>query len=94
MPQAAKSGGSAAPKTSPEPRPRDTAEPSHLRYVGDVTRVYPHIPITVQPGDVVAIPDPGDGHFEPTAEPVTRWPDNHPRSGSGAEPSSDQPEGE
>lgn len=98
MPQAAKSGGSAAPKDAagqvPEPGPPAGEESAHLRYVDTVTRVYPHIPITVQPGDVVTIPDPGDGRFEPTTKPVTRWPDNDPRSAPKPEPASDQHEGE
>lgn len=84
MPQAAKSGGSAAPETTDEQtaerKPRGETEAPHLRYVGDDTRVYPAVPITVQPGDVVAIPDPGDGRFEATSDAVTRWPDNDPRS--------------
>ena len=87
MPQAAKSGGSAAPKSSDEPAEKREPKPAaHLRYVGDVLRVYPHIPITVQPGDVVAIPDPDDGRFESTSAAVTRWPDNDPRSAPEPEP--------
>lgn len=98
MPQAAKSGGSAAPKIpdgqTPEQAP--SAEPSHLRYVGTRTLTYPHVPITVRPGDVVDLPDPDpdDGLFEATTAPVTRWPDNDPRSAPALEPNRTKPEGD
>lgn len=50
------------------------------RYVGDTTRVFPDIPITVQPGDVAdCFPDvPADGWWEaaPDGSNVTVHPDN------------------
>lgn len=98
MPQAAKSGGSVAPKTpdeqTPERKPAGEPKPSHLRYVGTHTRTYPHVPITVRQGDVVNIPDPDDGLFESTTAPVTRWPDNDPRSAPVLEPTRTKPKGE
>lgn len=49
------------------------------RYTGPPERVYTHIPITVDPGAVIAWYEQpaGDGCWEPTDDPVTQLPDNH-----------------
>lgn len=48
------------------------------RYVGDIARVYAHIPVTVVHGDVIShfgLPA-ADGNWDPTDAEPTKRPDN------------------
>jgi hypothetical protein len=64
--------GDTAPTAEQEPHP------SFWRYIGHLMRVYMHIPVTVDHGDVIAHDGPpaDDGHWEPHPGPATREPDN------------------
>lgn len=66
------------PQPDPAPRPGGAAWPC-WRYNGPVGRIYAAIPVTPQPGDVVAWPriPADDGTWAPTDSPATRLPDNH-----------------
>jgi hypothetical protein len=59
----------------------ETPKVSFWRYIGQVARIYMHIPVTVEHGDVIAHPgEPAaDGHWEAHPGPVTREPDNAPK---------------
>lgn len=75
-----------APGTEPDP-PLPQAEPvdedapewGRWRYTGESARVYAGVPVTAEPGDVIAHygPPAPDGMWERTDEPATRHPDNH-----------------
>ena len=59
-------------------------EPSPLafwRYIGAEQRVYPHVPVTVDAGDVIVHDGPpaDDGRWEQHPGPLTREPDNTPK---------------
>lgn len=62
----------------PEAAARPVAGGTRWRYRGPRGRIYTHIPVTPQPGDVIAWPEipAGDGAWEPTGDDVTRMPDN------------------
>jgi hypothetical protein len=51
------------------------------RYTGEEQRVYTHVPVTVDRGDVIAhVGAPADdGRWEPHPGPITRQPDNTPK---------------
>jgi hypothetical protein len=54
---------------------------SFWRYTGEEQRVYPHVPVTVDQGDVIAwvgVPA-ADGRWEQHPGPITRDPDNTPK---------------
>jgi hypothetical protein len=54
---------------------------SFWRYTGDEQRVYTHVPVTVEQGDVIAWvgPPATDGRWEQHPGPATREPDNTPK---------------
>jgi hypothetical protein len=62
----------APPEESPPP------EWSNWRYVGDVDRIYTHVPVTVAHGDVIHHPGipAADGNWEPTEDQPTKQRDN------------------
>lgn len=65
------------------PAPTLSASTFTGRYVGGSARTYrfPGAPITVEPGDVAALPyDPGDGMWQASTAKPTRLADNHPDS--------------
>lgn len=74
----------AANEPAPDPQAdvcdrRGPAPSGRWVYTGPPGRIYTHIPVTVDPGDVIAwveLPA-GDGAWEPTDDEVTRFPDNH-----------------
>lgn len=73
-----------APAADPEPpleaEPgNDLPEWGQWRYTGGSVRVYAGVPVTAEPGDVIAHcgPPAPDGMWERTDEPATRHPDNH-----------------
>lgn len=73
------------PAADAVPPPADPATPTvpvssvTWLYNGPPGRTYTNVPVTVDPGDVVAWPDPpaNDGAWTPTDVPATRLPDNH-----------------
>lgn len=72
-----------APVPDPQPDVCDRRSPtpsmSRWVYTGPPGRIYTHVPVTVDPGDVIAWPElpAGDGAWESTDAEVTRLPDNH-----------------
>lgn len=74
-----------AAEAAPDPIEPEVAEapPANWRFIGEHQLVYPHIPVTVGTGDVIAHDGPPapDGRWEPTDAEVTRRPDNAPQEG-------------
>lgn len=71
----------APPDPQAEATPASELEPwPHWRYTGPAGRVYTALPVTPEPGNVVAWPQAPstDGCWDQVNEPVTRLPDNHP----------------
>lgn len=70
----------AAVEAQTESTPAADPQPDHWRYVGEVTRTYVSVPVTVAPGDVIAHDGPpaADGCWQPDPGPATRRRDNEP----------------
>lgn len=89
--------------TEPTPGRRQELDPvagmdvldewARWRYDGPTGRIYTNIPVTPDPGDVIAwCDDPGgDGAWTLTADPVSRRPDNWVPDLPDADPSDEPP---